>query len=60
MALHAYCVMYRDDANQTREFCCYAADAYHARMEAIELIQYVHDHPNAITLIRKEADGFDW
>ena len=60
MALHPFCILYRDSANQIREFCTYAFDAYHARCEAIELVQHIHDHPTAITCIRREHNGFDW
>lgn len=61
MSLKPYSILFKDPTTyQTREFCCYAFDAYHARMEAMELVQEVHDHPNSITCIRREDHGFDW
>lgn len=60
MGLKPYCVLYRDNTNLKREFCCYADDAYHARLQATELIQHVQDHPNSIVHIRCEESNFDW
>lgn len=55
-----YSVLYRDNANCQRVFCCYAGSAYEARIEAMEMVQFIHDHPNCIDQILKEATDFDW
>ena len=54
-----YTVRYRTADNQSADFCCYAPTAYDARIAAMELNRYVHDHPNTITHIIKE-DEFEW
>lgn len=60
MSLKPYCVLYRDEHNERHEFCCYAENAYHARLEATELIACVHKNPNCIDTIRLEEHNFDW
>ncbi len=52
--LKRYTVSYRDATSHRLEECFYAADAYEARVLAMENIRYIHDHPHAIDLIRCE------
>lgn len=56
--LAPYCVLYQDTLGNRREFCCYAFDAYHARLEAEELVG--SDTLEKILAIRKEETDFDW
>lgn len=56
--LAPYCVLYQDTLGNRREFCCYAFDAYHARLEAEELVG--SDTLKKILAIRKEETDFDW
>lgn len=55
---HPFAVVYRDHAENTREFCCYATDAYNARLQADELIG--PDTLQKILQIRLEPEHFDW
>ena len=43
-----------------REFCCYADDAYEARLQAVELVQTIQDDPESIVSICRESKDFDW
>ncbi len=52
--LKPYTVHYRDFQNIRLESCFYAFDAYEARTLAMELNNYINDHPNSIDLIRCE------
>ena len=52
--LKPYTVHYRDFQNIRLETCFYAFDAYEARTLAMELNDYINDHPNSIDLIRCE------
>ena len=36
------------------EFCTYASDSYEARLLAMELVNYVHEHPHSVDYIRCE------
>ncbi len=49
-----FTVRYRDASSDYQEECFYAADAFEARVLAMEKIRYIHDHPHAIDLIRCE------
>lgn len=61
MSLKPYTIKYRDPLTwEFREFCCYAFDAYHARVEAAELVPAIHDHPNCVVHVLRESDHFDW
>ena len=53
--LRPYTVHYRTIENRRIENCFYAADAYEARMLAMEFNKYIHAHPNSIDLIRCEV-----
>ena len=50
-----YTVRYRDSDSTTKESCYYAHDAFEARVLAMEMVRYIHDHPHAIDLIRCES-----
>ena len=50
-----YTVRYRDADSITKESCYYANDAFEARVLAMEMVRYIHDHPHAIDLIRCES-----
>ena len=54
-SLRPYTVHYRNCENKRLENCFYASDAFEARLLAIEFNKYIHDHPNCIDLIRREA-----
>ncbi len=54
--LGAYTVHYRTHENKRIENCFYAADAYEARMLAMEFNNYIQEHPNCIDLIRCEVE----
>lgn len=60
MTAQPYTVRYVDDKALERDFCLYASNAYDARITAMEMVQHIHDHPNSITHILREADHFDW
>jgi hypothetical protein len=60
MTIAPYSVLYRDQTEKLREFCCYADDAYQARLQAVELVQTIQDQPETIVSIRREAQDFDW
>ena len=40
-----YTVIYEDERNQRRHFCCYATGAYEARIAAMELNPHIHQNP---------------
>ena len=50
-----YTVRYRDADSITKESRYYANDAFEARVLAMEMVRYIHDHPHAIDLIRCES-----
>ena len=52
-----FTVRYRDASSDYQEECFYAADAFEARVLAMEKIRYIHDHPHAIDLIRCEGQS---
>lgn len=49
-----YSVGYKDANGYTHELCCYAFTAYEARLQAIEDVGYINQHPNAIKYILEE------
>ena len=51
MPMH-YTVIYEDERNQRRHFCCYATGVYEARIAAMELNPHIHQHPNS-TLVER-------
>jgi hypothetical protein len=53
-----YSVLYLDHSQNKREFCCYAKDAYNAKLEAEELIG--SDRLKRILNIHLEPEHFDW
>jgi hypothetical protein len=60
MTIAPYSVLYKDQFDKLREFCCYGADAYEARLQATELVQWIQDSPESIVAIRRELEDFDW
>ena len=54
-----YTVIYNDERNQRRHFCCYATGVYEARIAAMELNAHIHAHPNSITHIITNNND-DW
>ena len=54
-----YTVIYEDERNQSRHFCCYATGAYEARIAAMELNPHIHQNPNSITHIITNNND-DW
>lgn len=60
MELKPFGVQYSDESQRARVFCCYAQNAYEARLQAQELVQEIHDHPSCIDHIRCEETNFDW
>lgn len=55
---HPYAVLYEDHNGKHWEFCCYAQNAYDARLEATELIR--PEILSRILQIRLEPENFDW
>lgn len=53
-----YSVRYQDHSHNIRDFCCYAKDAYNARLEAEELIGA--ETLKRILSIHLEPEHFDW
>ena len=49
--MKTYTVRYRDDQSQHQEICTSAEDSYKAKKVAMEKIEYLHEHPNAIDYI---------
>ena len=58
--LHPYTVRYLDRSSDGYEYCCYAFNKLHARLQAQEMVQAIHDNPNCIQWILKEDTDFDW
>ena len=48
MSRHGYTISYRDIQRNRCEFCAYANDCYEGRQVAMEMIKFVHEHPNSI------------
>jgi hypothetical protein len=57
---HPFTVRYVDETHRERDFCLYAANAYEARITAMEMVEGLSQYPNRIKHVLKEADHFDW
>ena len=51
MPLKTYTVRYRDDQSEHHEISADAQDSYDAKKLAMEKIDYLNEHPNAIDFI---------
>ena len=60
LKLKPYTVHYRNIQNIRTESCFYAKDAFDAKIIAMELNSYIHEHPNSIDLIRCENNNLDF
>jgi hypothetical protein len=58
--LHPYTVRYLDRNSDGYEFCCYAYNKMHAKLQAMEMVQAIHDNPDCIVWVLKESTDFDW
>ena len=55
MSRHGYTISYRDGQRNRCEFCAYANDSYEAKQVAMQTIEFVHEHPNAIVNILRSS-----
>ena len=53
-----YTVQYLDQSRHHQTICEYAEDAFSARNQAVEDVEYLHSHPNAIDSILSEGSLF--
>jgi len=60
MKLEPYRVRYLSRESNGYEFCCYAYNKPHARLQAIEMVQAIQDNPDCIQFILREDTDFDW
>ncbi len=49
--MKTYTVRYRDNESNHHEISTSAEDSYEAKKLAMETIEYLHEHPNAIDCI---------
>lgn len=52
--LHSYTVQYKDEDWVVREYCCYASGPMAAQIDAIEMVEHLHNHPHSILRILRE------
>ena len=53
-----YTVQYLDETRHHQSICEYAEDAFSARNQAVQDVEYLHSHPNAIDCIQNEGSLF--
>ena len=53
-----YTVQYLDQSRHHQSICEYAEDAFSARNQAVQDVEYLHSHPNAIDCITSEGSLF--
>ena len=53
-----YTVQYLDATRHHQSICEYAEDAYSARNQAVQAVEYLHSHPNSIDCILVEGSMF--
>ena len=53
-----YTVSYMDETRHHQHICEYAEDAFQARNQAVQDVEYLHSHPNSIDCILVEGSMF--
>ena len=53
-----YTVQYLDSTQHHQSICEYAEDAFSARNQAVQDVEYLHCHPNSIDCILVEGSMF--
>ena len=53
-----YTVQYLDESRHHQSICEYAEDAWQAKTQATQDIEYLHSHPNSIDSIINEGSMF--
>ena len=53
-----YTVSYMDEYRHHQSICEYAEDAFSARNQAVQDVEYLHSHPNSIDFILVEGSMF--
>ena len=53
-----YTVGYMDETRHHQSICEYAEDAFQARNQAVQDVEYLHSHPNSIDCILVEGGMF--
>ena len=53
-----YTVQYQDATRHHQSICEYAEDAFSARNQAVQDVEYLHSHPNSIDSILAEGSMF--
>ena len=50
-----YTVQYLDETRHHQSICEYAENAWEAKSQATQDVQYLHSHPNSIDCIQSEG-----
>ena len=53
-----YTVQYLDATQHHQQICEYAEDAWQAKSQAVQDVEYLHSHPNKIDSIINEGSMF--
>ena len=53
-----YTVQYLDNNQHHQSICEYAEDAWQAKSQAVQDVEYLHSHPNGIDCILVEGSMF--
>ena len=53
-----YTVQYLDNTQHHQSICEYAENAFQARNQAVQDVEYLHSHPNSIDCILVEGSMF--
>ena len=53
-----YTVQYLDNNQHHQTICEYAEDAWQAKSQAVQAVEYLHSHPNKIDSIINEGSMF--
>ena len=53
-----YTVQYLDNNQHHQQICEYAEDAWQAKSQAVQDVEYLHSHPNSIDCILVEGSMF--
>ena len=53
-----YTVQYLDETQHHQQICEYAEDAWQAKSQAVQDVEYLHSHPNSIDCITTEGSLF--
>ena len=53
-----YTVQYLDQPQHHQSICEYAENAWDAKQQAVQDVEYLHSHPNSIDCIQNEGSLF--